>query len=521
MIKARNQSSLPFLKPFLLRPVVDRKFIFGLLPISSPMPHHDIQQASSSSASSLVGSADTISQVTTITSNGSLRFFGQGYLSARALYCLGKVVLNRMGVLRRAVRMSEIQRHILLTAQSPLAVTSEIRELYDDLLELARPGMYKPAIQRKMVGILWAQIDSGDVHHLTEAVARWHDLETQLLIAFLFQDIRQVLAGSISIAPARDLRSKLGMTTVVRLIHFICEVIKVSGSKCRAILDAGLICLLHELPTYISYLQPHFYSTTVFEFEASLLHFISFPDDSSLLDRRCTVMIDTIEDAIGCKILDDLKRYQPLGSAVSTKAVSPFSHSQIRQLYHDLLALSRPSAVQKRIINVIWSQIDSGHFHDLVPAMRHRNTSEMRTFLSEFLNAKCMALLEAKSIAAAKPVLVSLVHLMQLITRLGRKKCNASIAGAFIPLLPEIRNELMSETAVHLKRVRGKNFQQVLYILSTEMFLMTIYRHDCGKPSDYSFLWSSTGHCEGKMTLGAPCFASFHISTCFVPVVLL
>ncbi|KAJ7589582.1 hypothetical protein C8J56DRAFT_35798 [Mycena floridula] len=382
--------------------------------------------------------------------------------------------------------------------------------------------MYKLTIQRKMVGILWAQIDSGDFCHLTEAVARWHDVETLLLFASLFQDIRQVLAGSISISPTKDPLSKLGMMTVVRLIHFICEVTKISGSKCRAILDAGLICLLHELPTYISYLQPQFYSTTVFEFENSLLHSVCLPGDSSHLDRQCAVLINTIEDAISCKILDDMKRYQPLGNAISAKVVSPFSQGQIRQLHHDLLALSRADAVwQKQIIKIIWSQIDSGDFHDLVPAMRHRNTSEIRTFLSEFLNAKCMALSEAKSIAAAKPVLVSLLHLIQLITRLGRKKCNASIRGAFIPLLPQVRNELMSETAVYLKRVRGKNPQQMLYILSTEMFQMTILWHDRGQLSDFSFLWSSSGRCDGRMTLAAPCFASFYISTCFVPMVVL
>ncbi|KAJ7589580.1 hypothetical protein C8J56DRAFT_1076284 [Mycena floridula] len=336
--------------------------------------------------------------------------------------------------------MTEIQKHILLTAEHPSAVASEIQELYDDLLELVRPGMYKLAIQRKMVGILWTQIDGGNFRHLTEAVARWHDVETLLLFASLFQDIRQVLAGSISNSPTRDPLSKLGMMTVVRLIHFICEVAKVSGSKCRAILDAGLICLLHELPTYISYLQLN-----------------------------------------------------------STR--------------------QQPGAVQKRIMNVIWSQIDSGDFHDLVPAMRHQNTSEIRTFLSEFLNAKCMVLSEAKSIAAAKPVLVSLVHLVQLITRLGCKNCNASIDRPFIPLLPQVRNELISETVVHLTRVRGKNLRQVLYILRTGMFRMSIYRHDGGQPSDYPLLWSSTGYCDGTMTLAAPCFASFHISTCSIPVI--
>ncbi|KAF5384492.1 hypothetical protein D9757_006435 [Collybiopsis confluens] len=105
---------------------------------------------------------------------------GPGSLSGKLLYNVGKFVVRRFEDAIISRRLSSISAHFL--HHRSITKVPGLSEMYQDLLELSRPGLYHDSYRIRSLKILVTQIASRRTRELVEALSAWSKVEVYLLL---------------------------------------------------------------------------------------------------------------------------------------------------------------------------------------------------------------------------------------------------------------------------------------------------------------------------------------------------
>ncbi|KAK7442725.1 hypothetical protein VKT23_015972 [Stygiomarasmius scandens] len=188
------------------------------------------------------GSADTSSM--------SMSIRGPGSLAGKVILNLGRITLKgveRMIIYRKLYAISSQSRN---ETRSP--------EMYNDILELSRPGMYSDTIHLEATRFLVRQIACGRTKRLVDALKNWHPIEVRLLLSELIARFDEVVQS-----PSRPIDSvmrayKLNLPTstvedkehsFVLFIYFLRNLVSTTSSFSLSsiVFEAGLLDFLLHL----------------------------------------------------------------------------------------------------------------------------------------------------------------------------------------------------------------------------------------------------------------------------------
>ncbi|KAK7442730.1 hypothetical protein VKT23_015977 [Stygiomarasmius scandens] len=111
------------------------------------------------------------------TSSMSMSLRGSGSLAGKVILNLGRITL--MGV-EKVVMYRKLHA---ISSQSRNETRS--LEMYNDILELSRPGMYSDTIHLEATRFLVRQITCGRTKRLVDALKNWHPIEVRLSLSEL------------------------------------------------------------------------------------------------------------------------------------------------------------------------------------------------------------------------------------------------------------------------------------------------------------------------------------------------
>ncbi|KAL0950394.1 hypothetical protein HGRIS_010353 [Hohenbuehelia grisea] len=226
----------------------------------------------------------TSESIFTLTSAGSL--YGIGSTAGKLFTALGKSVLwgLELAVIHR--RLQTIQTRLTSGSNMGISDLTE-KQMYVDLLELARPYLYPRGIRRRACGLLVRSILDERVDSLIEALV-WLDesqpTELPLLIRELVVLPTTLIPGHGVPQNTRTRKSKkfkpahvdyFGTRALKSLIRFATQVIRISTSACQAVIDAGYLDVLEETllgkNQYVhAYVIRHWHASRMTEFNAAL-----------------------------------------------------------------------------------------------------------------------------------------------------------------------------------------------------------------------------------------------------------
>ncbi|KAF7290204.1 hypothetical protein MIND_01333900 [Mycena indigotica] len=156
------------------------------------MPPHDTHRfrriLQSPSASSLTSSLSSLSLYTSTSNSTS---WGPGALAGKAIKALGKSTVRGVEHVVIKRRMATICANLPQVDNYPdlLARPGFWQELFNDVLELSRPGLYDDQIHLSAMRIILAQIGSYQTKHLIHCLSGW-----------LLDDLMQFLTNITSVA---------------------------------------------------------------------------------------------------------------------------------------------------------------------------------------------------------------------------------------------------------------------------------------------------------------------------------
>ncbi|KIK61126.1 hypothetical protein GYMLUDRAFT_243799 [Collybiopsis luxurians FD-317 M1] len=196
--------------------------------------------------SSDFSTATSISSVST--------FVGHGSLSGKLIYKLGKLALKGVENVVISRRLSSISSHF---PHKRLANIPELNEMYRDLLELSRPGLYLDSYRIHSLQLLMAQISFRHTAELVKALSTWPLIELRLLLSDLTSRIdptrsydSAVYLDDPVILEYQKYLSKWEGHSLTPLIDFLSALVASSSHEVREILDSGVQDLL--LHIYVS-----------------------------------------------------------------------------------------------------------------------------------------------------------------------------------------------------------------------------------------------------------------------------
>ncbi|KAJ7058721.1 hypothetical protein C8F01DRAFT_1255138 [Mycena amicta] len=181
---------------------------------------------------------------------------GPGELSGKAIKALGRVTIRGIDHFVIQRQLAVISSRFPLTDAAPTTTTTvnlkerdaEVREMYLDLLEFSRPGLYREEVNKKALRLLLVQIALGETLHLIRGLAQWDKLELRLFLSEVLIQLAPLWHPGIPHS-AHSLISSFGAyTSALRnqpalspLLSFISRLIRTRSSICRAILDIGFL----------------------------------------------------------------------------------------------------------------------------------------------------------------------------------------------------------------------------------------------------------------------------------------
>ncbi|KAJ7588717.1 hypothetical protein C8J56DRAFT_939942 [Mycena floridula] len=207
---------------------------------------HRIQSISSSSSSS--SSTESILEgAESQTSSSDLSFYGLGSVTSKAVYHIGKGAVRYAERIIVNSRRERIRQLVPMTAcEAQLLGEKAAGKLYDDLLELSRPHLYKPNIQAEAMILILDQIHLGEFECLAEAVGRWHEVEVELLFLQIFDDISRKISE----------KSDVKLLRLTRVLLFVSRIMVINQEMCKAVLSAGLPTILATIEEDLSIFNP-------------------------------------------------------------------------------------------------------------------------------------------------------------------------------------------------------------------------------------------------------------------------
>ncbi|KAK7442757.1 hypothetical protein VKT23_016004 [Stygiomarasmius scandens] len=169
----------------------------------------------------------------------------------------GKVILNLGRITLRGVEKIIINRKLYVIGQSRFEARSP--EIYKDVLELSRQGMYSDTIHFEAMRFLVKRIASGQTEHLVDALRKWYSVEVRLLLSELiacFDAAIQSPSGPIDpIIQAYKLGLSASITadkdhSFIPFINFLRSLVSVTPSPfspSSIVFEAGLLDFLLHL----------------------------------------------------------------------------------------------------------------------------------------------------------------------------------------------------------------------------------------------------------------------------------
>ncbi|KAG6877077.1 hypothetical protein C0993_010464 [Termitomyces sp. T159_Od127] len=183
---------------------------------------------------------------------------GPGALTGKAVKALGVATLKGFGRIIMARHWATVV-HAFPHTDEQAQKMRHINEIYDDLLEFSRPGMYSHDVNSRAMGLILAQIGAGQTRFLIRALTRWHPVELYILLSGTLTQLAHswnpLLRGVFSSPLTRsytDVPSDKWQyeNPALVLVLFFSKVIRSSARACRVVLDVGyldfLVSLLHH-----------------------------------------------------------------------------------------------------------------------------------------------------------------------------------------------------------------------------------------------------------------------------------
>ncbi|KAF7296847.1 hypothetical protein MIND_00916000 [Mycena indigotica] len=175
---------------------------------------------------------------------------GPGELSGKAIMALGRATI-------RGIDHFVIMRQLAVIAgQFPLRGAAgereeEVREMFVDLLEFSRPGLYREEVNKKALRLLLAQIATGETALLIRVLSQWDKLELKLFLAEVLVQLAPLWnprLGSFLSAPLLTAYTNAGPPTpMTPLLHFLSRLVRTRASICQVTLDVGVLEVIASL----------------------------------------------------------------------------------------------------------------------------------------------------------------------------------------------------------------------------------------------------------------------------------
>ncbi|KAF5381698.1 hypothetical protein D9615_005609 [Tricholomella constricta] len=147
---------------------------------TSSSSHNLLAQAPSASRESLTTGADD----SLCTESSGSTVPGPGVLTGRVIKALGNIAVLQIDNMLIRRRMS-VYRNIFPHGRRVDETEDDGREMYSEILEFTRPGVYPAAVRKEALELLMIQINIRETHQLMRALNDNFDYED--LRAFLFQ----------------------------------------------------------------------------------------------------------------------------------------------------------------------------------------------------------------------------------------------------------------------------------------------------------------------------------------------
>ncbi|KAL0950383.1 hypothetical protein HGRIS_010345 [Hohenbuehelia grisea] len=189
--------------------------------------------------------------------------YGIGSTAGKAIYTLGKTVLRSWDAVVIGRRLKTIEARMKAVLASildvPLCVQErkELQDMYLDLLEFSRPGLYGQGIQKRALNMLLEQTGWYDVHGLALAMTsllKAQPIELKLLIfEFLFGrtlDRYQVLSDNtgriVGTYPVVQ-QPAFDRERVAPFLSLLTHVVSTNAFSCEIILEAGFLDAMYAM----------------------------------------------------------------------------------------------------------------------------------------------------------------------------------------------------------------------------------------------------------------------------------
>ncbi|KAL0950353.1 hypothetical protein HGRIS_010321 [Hohenbuehelia grisea] len=221
-------------------------------------------------ASWLSTSSPSLISSSQYTTTSSRTIHGPGSLTGKALRRLGKAALGAYELIVIRRRLTTIADHFPHTDHHAAHIPG-IAQMYEDILELVRPGLYTKEIRVRALRLLIGQITNCQTRSLISVLSRWDYerlIELQLLIYELINQDTSIWSSperledndAASLGSSRRPRTVSLPPDFWQLILFFSELIHISAPACRAVLDAGYLDALNSMCLTDFY---YLFSTTI------------------------------------------------------------------------------------------------------------------------------------------------------------------------------------------------------------------------------------------------------------------
>ncbi|KAG6844009.1 hypothetical protein H0H87_010732 [Tephrocybe sp. NHM501043] len=215
-------------------------------------------------ASSSRLSAHSSTEYDTTPGSSTSTVAGPGALAGKAVKALGVATLKGFERLVMARHWAAVTHAFPHTDQQAHGIR-HIDEVYWDLLEFSRPGMYSHNVNRRAMALIMAQIGAGETRHLIKALTRWHAVELHILLSGILTQLAHLwnpsLSGVFSSPLSHSYTASQGWigieSPLLRLIFFISKVVRSSAWACRVVLDVGFLDVLFSLNHHHFYRHHH------------------------------------------------------------------------------------------------------------------------------------------------------------------------------------------------------------------------------------------------------------------------
>ncbi|KAG7097550.1 hypothetical protein E1B28_004888 [Marasmius oreades] len=145
-----------------------------------------------------LSTSDHLSESNYTTDSSSIgTMVGPGSLAGKAIYRLGKITLKGVEQVAIYRRLSAISFYFPHDHRDSSNVNG-IEQMYLDLLELSRPGMYSNGIRFQALGMIMAQIGTRNTKYLLNALTRFPSIELGHLVADIIPHFDPVSLTSMS-----------------------------------------------------------------------------------------------------------------------------------------------------------------------------------------------------------------------------------------------------------------------------------------------------------------------------------